>query len=160
MASPFDDSITPSRALLQTAESIAAAEDTDSGADGGPLPPVGRGYAFDFTDRRFVRSPARGVQQIRGDAQLRSRIIKALLTQRGGASIHQNSYGLESLEDLIGSTAQISTADLARLLSEALSIDDRVLGISDLDVLFDDGSETVQTSFTVNTDSGLLRVDL
>lgn len=76
-------------------------------------------------------------------------IMKILYTERYSYVIYSGDYGVE-LERLIGQDYDYIVSDIERIITEALTVDDRVLSISDLEIV-KLNKDSAQVTFTVNT---------
>lgn len=76
-------------------------------------------------------------------------ITKILYTERYSYVIYSGDYGVE-LERLIGQDYDYIVSDIERIITEALTVDDRVLSISDLEIV-KLNKDSAQVTFTVNT---------
>lgn len=76
-------------------------------------------------------------------------IMKILYTERYSCVIYSSDYGVE-LEKLIGQDYDYVVSDIERIITEALTVDDRVLSISDLEIV-KLNKDSAQVTFTVNT---------
>lgn len=81
---------------------------------------------------------------IDGQDAMRQAIEKALLTERFVFDIYSDSYGVE-YTDLIGEHIDLAKAEVERLITEAIIVDDRVLSIENFKIV-----EETKTSLTVN----------
>lgn len=75
---------------------------------------------------------------------MRQAIEKVLLTERFAFDIYSDSYGVE-YTDLIGEHIDLAKAEVERLITEAIIVDDRVLSIENFKIV-----EETKTSLTVN----------
>lgn len=81
---------------------------------------------------------------IDGQDAMRQAIEKVLLTERFAFDIYSDSYGVE-YTDLIGEHIDLAKAEVERLITEAIIVDDRVLSIENFKIV-----EETKTSLTVN----------
>ena len=81
---------------------------------------------------------------IDGQDAMRQAIEKVLLTERFVFDIYSDSYGVE-YTDLIGEHIDLAKAEVERLITEAIIVDDRVLSIENFKIV-----EETKTSLTVN----------
>ena len=86
--------------------------------------------------------------RIDGAAAVRQAIDLILSTERFEWEIFSTDYGIES-KDLVGADCELVKGDLERRITECLSEDDRINGISDFSITFD--RETANVTFTANT---------
>lgn len=75
---------------------------------------------------------------------MRQAIEKVLLTERFAFDIYSDSYGVE-YSDLIGEQIDLAKAEVERLITEAIIVDDRVLSIENFKIV-----EETKTALTVN----------
>lgn len=83
-------------------------------------------------------------------------VQKILNTERAAYPIYTSNYGVE-LERLIGKDLSFVKTDLPRILNEALTADERVLGIQNLNILSAEGAD-LEVEFEVKTIFGTLSV--
>ena len=76
-------------------------------------------------------------------------VMKILYTERYSCVIYSGDYGVE-LDKLIGQDYNYIVSDIERIITEALTVDDRVLSISDLEIV-KISSDSARVTFTVNT---------
>lgn len=76
-------------------------------------------------------------------------IMKILYTERYSYVIYSGDYGVE-LEKLIGQDYNYIVSDIERIITEALTVDERVLSISDLEIV-KLNQDSAQVTFTANT---------
>ena len=76
-------------------------------------------------------------------------IMKILYTERYSYVIYSGDYGVE-LEKLIGQDYDYIVSDIERIITEALTVDERVLSISDLEIV-KLNQDSAQVTFTANT---------
>ena len=76
-------------------------------------------------------------------------ITKILYTERYSYVIYSGDYGVE-LERLIGQDYDYIVSDIERIITEALTVDERVLSISDLEIV-KLNQDSAQVTFTANT---------
>lgn len=81
---------------------------------------------------------------IDGQDAMRQAIEKVLLTERFAFDIYSDSYGVE-YTDLIGEHIDLAKAEVERLITEAIIVDDRVLSIENFKIV-----EETKTALTVN----------
>lgn len=79
---------------------------------------------------------------------MRQAVEHILLTERYAFQIYTSDYGTET-EDLIGEERDYVESELVRRVTEALTADDRVTGISDISFTFE--GDTLYMSFSVET---------
>lgn len=121
------------------AASTAAIEDIDAGEDieiaPADLPPVGRNWAFDFVEGRFV-SEGKSPKTIRGDAAIEAWVEKCLRTQQGSSVVQPPEYGLaQSLTDYLGLDAdEDDFAALETDIQEALTLHPQIEAVENFEV--------------------------
>ena len=85
------------------------------------------------------------------DLQAISQDIKfALSTERNKYPIMGPNFG-SSFEDLIGMDSQYVCAQIKKRVSDALSIDDRILGVGHFEFKHSHGNDSLTVSFVVET---------
>lgn len=104
-------------------------------------------YKLDLNSKRIVG-------KIDDILAIEQAVIKLLNTERYRDVIYSDDYGIE-LINLIGKNYDFVIANLPRIITEALSVDDRILGIEDFTVV-EKTSDYIAIKFTVNTISGNL----
>lgn len=118
------------------------------------LPPIGRGWAFDFQEPGFRRGVSgRGVLATRGVETLRGWIDKALRTARGAHAVHPDDYGMDDPWRLIGTP--LSRAPIAEYeddVRRALTFHPRIADVTDFRVALDPDVPAVELQFTVVLD--------
>jgi hypothetical protein len=135
---------------------ITAAVDTDIVAIATDPVPFGRSWRFDFEARRFDVGGSGHVPLVTtGIDTLAGWIEKCLMTPRGSCPIHSDEYGLEGLEELIGSDPSDSVA-LEAAVRDALTFHPRIIEVQDFEASWDEGDEVVEVSFTVILDDATL----
>ncbi|WP_162840336.1 DUF2634 domain-containing protein [Acetanaerobacterium elongatum] len=116
------------------------------------------GYLNTSTDYTHLRLPSKTYKldinsgHIRGHTDelsaMEQAVYKILATERFWYHIYTPNYGVE-LDGLVGSRREYIKGDIARRLSEALTADDRITGIRNLNVSF--SGEEAGVSFIVGT---------
>ena len=89
---------------------------------------------------------------------IKQTVMKILNTERYAYTIYSSQYGVE-LERLVGQNYDFIVSDIERTISEALLVDDRITSISNF-VIERTGTDSLSTSFTVNSVFGTDRIDL
>lgn len=114
--------------------------------------------SLDTMDFASVRMPgltykldtARG--RIKGTTDETDAVLQAIYimlnVERYAYPIYSRNYGVE-LSELIGKPKDYAMSEIKRLITEALSQDDRITGVTDWE--FTTGRNTVTASFTINT---------
>lgn len=90
--------------------------------------------------------------RVKGTTDEKDAVLQAvyvlLNVERYAYPIYSRNYGVE-LSELIGKPKDYAMSEIKRLITEALSQDDRITGITDWE--FTTGRNTVTASFTINT---------
>jgi hypothetical protein len=125
-------------------------ETTDDPADS---PPLGRSFAFDPFERKFVVGDgAHGPRETRGFDTLGFWIQKALATERGTSPIHSDDYGLQDVDGVIGTPADILTSRASRV-RDALTFHPRITDVRNYSAIHEDpDAQWVTESFDVVLD--------
>lgn len=89
---------------------------------------------------------------------VRQTVMKILDCERYAYVIYSSQYGVE-LEHLIGKDYDYILAEIERSIADALTADDRILGVSDFHVE-KTGLDTLMTTFTVNSVFGRDRMEI
>lgn len=98
---------------------------------------------------KLNREKARAVDYTDGLEAVKQAVYKILLTERYDYVMYSGNYGIE-LKDLFGQPVSYVCPELERRITEALTWDDRIEGVSDF--AFDLSKKgTVAVSFTVNS---------
>ena len=87
---------------------------------------------------------------------MRQAVEKVLSTERFEYPIYTDNYGTE-LMDLIGAPFQYALSDTERRIQEALSVDDRIVEVTDFDLL-QTSSDSLLVTFNVTTIYGKLDI--
>lgn len=88
---------------------------------------------------------------------IRQAVGKALRTERFTWPIYTDNYGIE-LRTLIGEDMDLVMAEIDRLVTEALSVDERIIEVSDFKVI-KESRNTILVSFFVATIFGQIRIE-
>lgn len=88
---------------------------------------------------------------------MRQAVGKALRTERFTWPIYTDNYGIE-LRTLIGEDMDLVMAEIDRLVTEALSVDERIIEVSDFKVI-KESRNTILVSFFVATIFGQIRIE-
>lgn len=118
-------------------------------------PIIGKSWAFDFVEGRYVPTMTGGVVATRGRETLRFWVEKCLRTPRGAFPIYDDEYGLEGGYDLLG--GQYDPGEVAALgqrIEDALLYHPNITAVTGFAWDFDQDDETLWLSFTVVTDQG------
>jgi hypothetical protein len=116
--------------------------------------PIGRGWAYDWESKRFVRAP-QGWQpmQTQGEQTLREWVAKCMRTQRGAHPVHPEDYGMDDPFLLVGLPAtDAPVGQYEDDLRQALTFHPRIADVTDFSSSVDQDSGTVQLTFTVVLD--------
>ena len=97
--------------------------------------PIGKAWAFDFTQQRFVmdgNSPA----AVRGDAAIIQWVEKCLRTQQGSSVVHPPEFGLvQPLSDYLGTVVdEDDLSSLASDIQEALVFHPAISAVEDIQI--------------------------
>ncbi len=108
-------------------------------------------YAIDFDNGRIIGN-ADGLEAVK------QAIIKAIITPRFKCMIYDDDYGSEIQEDILNKSAESTylTTVIPDYVKEALSIDERILGVGEFDISIKDDSAVVQ--FTAQTVFGDIQI--
>jgi hypothetical protein len=119
-------------------------------------PPLGRGWAYDFQQRQFIRSPtAHGPLETHGIATLRVWIEKCLRTARGAYPIYDDDFGIDTPADFFGGPVSQFPDDLLRdRVTDALTRHPQIVDVSDFTFGYDPDEEWIAVNFTVETGQG------
>lgn len=88
---------------------------------------------------------------------IKQAIFKILQTERFENVIYDASYGVE-LIGLIGKPKEFVKSDIERIIKEALSVDERILGIENFNIV-DDVKENLKIEFKVNSIYGDIKLE-
>ncbi|OTO13789.1 hypothetical protein A5882_002211 [Enterococcus sp. 4E1_DIV0656] len=88
---------------------------------------------------------------------MRQAVEKVLQTERFTWPIYTDNYGIE-LRTLIGEDMDLVMAEIERLVTEALSVDERIIEVSDLNVI-KESRNSILVSFFVATIFGQIRIE-
>jgi hypothetical protein len=119
-------------------------------------PPLGRGWAYDFQRRQFIRSAtAHGPLETHGLTTLEMWVEKCLRTARGAHPIYSDDFGIELPADFFGGPVSSFPDDLFRdRVIDALTKHPRIIDVTDFAFDYDPDEEWVAASFTVETGTG------
>lgn len=87
---------------------------------------------------------------------IKQAVFKILQTERFENVIYDASYGVE-LVGLIGKPKEFVKSDIERIIKEALSVDERILGIENFNIV-DDVKENLKIEFKVNSIYGDIKL--
>lgn len=88
---------------------------------------------------------------------IKQAVFKILQTERFENVIYDASYGVE-IVGLIGKPKEFVKSDIERIIKEALSVDERILGIENFNIV-DDVKENLKIEFKVNSIYGDIKLD-
>ncbi|WP_338854788.1 DUF2634 domain-containing protein [Clostridium perfringens] len=88
---------------------------------------------------------------------IKQAVFKILQTERFENVIYDASYGVE-LVGLIGKSKEFVKSDIERIIKEALSVDERILGIENFNIV-DDVKENLKIEFKVNSIYGDIKLE-
>jgi hypothetical protein len=115
------------------------------------LPPIGRGWAFDFDEGHFVME-GRSPSTVRGEASITVWIEKCLRTHQGSSVAQPPEFGLgQSVTDFLGGNPDDVTA-LESDIEEALTFHPAISAVENIvidDGLTPQGDAAVAISFDV-----------
>lgn len=108
-------------------------------------------YKLDLEKKRIVG-------KIDNQEAIKQTVLKILNTERYAYTIYSSQYGSE-FERLLGKDYDFIVSDLERTITEALSVDERILSISNFKVE-KSGLNTLLTSFDVNSVFGTDKISV
>lgn len=88
---------------------------------------------------------------------IKQAVFKILQTERFENVIYDASYGVE-LVGLIGKPKEFVKSDIERVIKEALSVDERILGVENFNIV-DDVKENLKIEFKVNSIYGDIKLE-
>ena len=88
---------------------------------------------------------------------IKQAVFKILQTERFENVIYDASYGVE-LVGLIGKPKEFVKSDIERIIKEALSVDERILGIENFNIV-NDVKENLKIEFKVNSIYGDIKLE-
>lgn len=150
-----DEPLTEDEELAELEDSIDTLPDEDDLVITAPPPePVGRSWAYDFQQRRFVSGPnGHSPANTFGDATTRGWIEKVMNTDRGAHPVHPDEYGIEKLgEGFGGPTSLFPTGDYEHRIREALLFHPRIADVRDFAWDVDAADEAIAVDFVVLLD--------
>jgi hypothetical protein len=115
--------------------------------------PFGMSWAFDFEAGTFVRNGA-GALRVYGEDALVAWCLMAVNSTRFVHPVFSEAFGVESVDDLIGSVmaAELASEYEARL-RDALLVHDRIVAVEDVEIAYDNAADVFYVlTFTVVTD--------
>lgn len=157
-AKPLPTPVRPSDALADLEASFEnQGEPADLLVIEQPPPPIGRSWAFDFSQGRFVArsgtSVASGPLETHGDTTLIMWCEKAMRTARGSHPIHPPGYGMRKPYGVIGmNQAGASVAEIESQVRDTLTFHPRIADISDFAWTSSPDDEFVTITFEIVRD--------
>lgn len=111
-----------------------------------------RTYTFDFETGQINRKKIDGLDAIK------QFILKAIRTPRYRFAIYSANYGCE-IHELIGQNVSeaLKETEIARMITEALIYDDRIMQVYGFEISY--ANESVTVSFNVDTVEGSLGIE-
>jgi len=88
---------------------------------------------------------------------MKQAIEKVLSTERLAWEIYTDNYGVE-LENLIGEDFDLAVSEIERVVTEALTADDRIIELDNFDIK-QEGRESLLVSFLVHTVFGDISIN-
>lgn len=85
-------------------------------------------------------------------------VRKIIITERYSRAIYFGEYGIE-LEALIGKNISYVRADLERRITEAVKVDERVIGVENLNIILTE-RDTLSVTFSVRTIAGMNEIKM
>lgn len=160
--SPITRLLPDDERALTAAQVAGQLESADPALDSQPLvlesqppPVIGKSWAFDFVQGRFIPTRTGGVVATRGLDTLRFWIEKCLRTPRNAFPIYDDGYGLEDGYDMLGGQYDAGqVADLGQRIEDALTYHPAITGVENFTVDHDPDEETLWLSFVVVTNQG------
>lgn len=136
--------------LQRTLEATPNAVDLIVAAE--PPKPIGRSWAFDWVQRRFVKpTGALGPKPTLGRETLTQWIEKALRTARGAHPVHPVDYGFEPPHGgLIGRQVGTVPPDLEQRVREALTFHPAIADVTDFLFDWDDDDEYLRVDCVIH----------
>lgn len=114
---------------------------------------IGRGWAFDYQVGEFImrgQSPA----EVSDVGQLRMWIEKTVRTARFAHPIYSDAYGMDLVELVGNQVTPDRIGQYATALTDALTVHDRISGVTDFKFTADPSSDLLLVGFTVVVDEG------
>jgi hypothetical protein len=116
-------------------------------------PPLGRSWAFDFAQGKFVTERGRGPIETYGVHTLHTWIEKCLRTDAGAHPIYGDDYGIVDPYEILGNPiGQVDEVEMEGKVREALLFHPRIADIDDFEVEIDQDAGAALVSFTVILD--------
>jgi hypothetical protein len=114
--------------IMPTFEMPALAEDTTTNGDIGPK--YGKSWFFDFKTGDFVLDGQGRVVELDGHRAWAQWCVKTVLTERFSRIVYGFDYGVELDTARKASTREATEAEVARTVTEALTMDPRTESVS------------------------------
>lgn len=116
------------------------------------LPPIGRGWAFDFEKGQFIRH-GKGPMVVRDLDNLRMWVEKTLRTAQGAHPIYTDGYGVEDPSEGIGAPFGAETVGRrTEQIKGALTVHDRITDVTDFKFTGSVASDELLVTFRVVAD--------
>lgn len=107
--------------------------------------------------RTYHVSNGRITRQIDELEAMRQAVEKVLQTERFAWAIYTDNYGIE-LQNLIGEDHDLVLAEIERVITEALSVDERIIEVEDFSISQQSGNSLL-VSFIVVTIFGQIKFE-
>lgn len=149
------ESATADEALGLLSDEIEASPEDDIEVVEGGSPPIGRGFAYDFSRGRFRRG-GHAPAETYGSVTLATWVEKCVRTQEGAHAACPDGYGLpRPLSDYV---EERDTYGLIEAVKDAVSFHPSISSVKDVEVAYGDtvdlGDEAVSVSMTLVLDDG------
>ena len=129
---------------MDAAVASALTEETEEGEP--EAVPFGSSWNFDFEQGRFVHEGS-GAMRVYGGTALSMWCLMALHSTRFAHDVFSEAFGVESVDDLIGSVmAARSAAEYEARMRDALLVHDRIVALEDFTVEFDPADDALYVS--------------
>lgn len=117
--------------------------------------PIGRSWAFDWTQHRFVKFPgALGPKQTYGEETLGEWVEKVLHTARGAHPVHPPGYGFDAPQGLVyGGTVGQIPPDFEDRVRDALTFHPNISDVEEFTYDYDRDDEFVHFSARIILDN-------
>jgi hypothetical protein len=118
--------------------------------------PIGRTWAFDFSERKFQTS-GQAPTAIRGEVAVVGWVEKCLHTAEGAATVHPPGYGLpRPIADYIGEDPY-DLEEVETDIEEALTFHPAIKSVEEIEIGFgetEQGDQAAEVSFIIVLDDG------
>jgi hypothetical protein len=108
----------------------------------------------DYSEKAYDSRNMR--RSVEGKEAVRQSVIRILGTERFRYPVYSSDYGLDTV-DLVGRDRDYVCAELERRISEALTVDDRIVKVTDF--VFRVLKGEIHVSFVVHTKFGVLKIE-